>query len=65
MKIIPTLKYNRKFQQFFISMEKLLSGRGSMQRWYVVAAAPNWSLNLTTPKVGATRRLWGCRLTKR
>jgi len=53
MKIIPALKYNRKFQQFFISMGKLLSGCGSMRRWPVVAATPNWSLNLTTPKVGA------------
>jgi hypothetical protein len=43
----------------FISMEKLLSGCGSMRRWPVVAAAPNWSLNLTTPKAGAIAPSFG------
>jgi hypothetical protein len=53
------LKNMTEISAVFISMGKLLSGRGSMRRWYVVAAAPNWSLNLTTPKAGAVAPFLG------
>jgi len=38
---------------------------GSILRKVGRGNTSNWALNLTTPKVGALRRLWGCRLTKR
>ena len=53
------IKNMTEISAVFIFMEKLLSGCGSMQRWPVVAAAPNWSLNLTSPKAGAVAPSFG------